>query len=103
MKAMKPMMQREPERDRPSNVWDTLVRVALIAALAWMCFTVFSPFLKLMAWSIILAVNLYPVHQWLARKLGKRQWLASLIIVVLGLTLIVAPTWLLTNSFADSV
>jgi predicted PurR-regulated permease PerM len=100
---MKPMMQREPERDRPSNIWDTLVRVALIAALAWMCFTVFSPFLKLMAWSIILAINLYPVHQWLARKLGKRQGLASVIIVVLGLTLIVAPTWLLMNSFADSV
>jgi predicted PurR-regulated permease PerM len=100
---MKPIMQREPEPNRPPNIWDTLVRVALIAALAWMCFTVFSPFLKLMAWSIILAINLYPVHQWLARKLGKRQGLASIILAVLGLTLIVAPTWLLMNSFADSV
>ncbi len=100
---MKPMMQREPEPNRPASIWDTLVRVALIGALAWMCFTVFSPFLKLMAWSIILAINLYPVHQWLARKLGKRQGLASVLLVVLGIALIVVPTWLLMSSFADSV
>lgn len=101
---MKSMVQKVVEREKPAtNLWDTLVRIALIAALAWICFTVFSPFLKLMAWSIILAINLYPSHQWLARKLGKKQWLASVIIVVLGLTLIVAPTWLLMNSFADSV
>jgi predicted PurR-regulated permease PerM len=100
---MKPMMQRELERERPSNLWDTLVRIALIGSLAWLCFTVFSPFLKLMVWSIILSVNLYPAHQWLARKLGKRQGLASIILVVFGIALIVVPTWLLMNSFADSV
>lgn len=101
---MKPMMQRQLELQRPSsNLWDTLVRVAMIGSLAWMCFTVFSPFLKLMVWSIILAVNLYPVHQWLARKLGKRQGLASAFLAVLGIALIVVPAWLLMNSFADSV
>jgi hypothetical protein len=26
------MMQREPEPSRPSNLWDTLVRVALIGS-----------------------------------------------------------------------
>jgi len=88
---MKPMMQRELERERPSNLWDTLVRIALIGSLAWLCFTVFSPFLKLMVWSIILSVNLYPAHQWLARKLGKRQGLASIILVVFGIALIFVP------------
>ena len=102
---MKPTMQRESEPERPtaSNLWDTLVRVALIGSLAWLCLTVFSPFLKLMVWSIILSINLYPAHQWLARKLGKRQGLASVILVVFGIALIVVPTWLLMNSFADSV
>jgi len=96
-------MQRGLKREKPFNLWDTLVRVALIGSLAWLCFTVFSPFLKLMVWSIILAVNLYPVHQWLSRKLGKRQGLASVVLVILGIGLIVVPTWLLMNSFADSV
>ena len=90
------------ERRPSSNLWDTLIRVALIGGLALLCFQVFSPFLKLTVWSIILAVTIYPVHQWLARRIG-RQWLASLILVILGLSLIVIPTWLLMNSFADSV
>jgi predicted PurR-regulated permease PerM len=68
-----------------------------------LCFRVFSPFLNLTVWSIILGITIYPVHQWLARRIGKRQGLASIILVILGVSLIVLPTWLLMNSFADSV
>lgn len=85
-----------------SSLWDTLVRVALIGGLALLCFRVFSPFLNLTVWSIILAITLYPIHQQLARRVG-RQWLASTLLVILGIALIVIPTWLLMNSFADSV
>src|ERR1044071_957253 len=102
---MKPITLPHLELDqRPaSNLWDTLIRVALIGGLTFLCFQVFSPFLKLFVWSIILAVTIYPLHQWLAHRLGRRQWLASLILVILGVALIVIPTWLLLNSFADSV
>jgi predicted PurR-regulated permease PerM len=102
---MKPIAQpeSEPERRPPSSLWDTLIRVALIGGLALLCFQVFSPFLKLAVWSIILAVTIYPVHQWLARRIGRRQGLTSIILVILGIALIVVPTWLLMNSFADSV
>ena len=68
-----------------------------------LCFQVFSPFLNLTVWSIILAITMYPVHQWLARRIGGRQGLTSIILVILGVSLIVLPTWLLMNSFADSV
>ena len=88
---------------RPSSLWDTLIRVGLMTGLAVLCFQVFSPFLKLMAWSIILAVTTYPLHQTLARRIGGRQGLASIIMVIVGISLIVIPTWLLMNSFADSV
>src|SRR4030095_16187505 len=102
---MKSPSQPEPAAEPrvPSPLWDTLVRVALIGGLAWLCFQVFSPFLKLMVWSIILAVTVYPLHQGIARRLGKRQGLASIVVVILGIALIVIPTWLLMNSFADSV
>src|SRR6266576_6289099 len=95
--------EAESERRPFIPLWDTLVRVALIGGLAWLCLVVFSPFLKLMVWSIILAVTMYPLHQWIARRLGKRQGLASIIVVILGIALLVVPTWLLMNSFADSV
>ena len=102
---MKPVTQQEPgfERRLSSNLWDTLMRVALIGALAVLCFQVFSPFLHLIVWSIILAVTLYPLHRMLARRIGGRQGLTSAILVILGVCLIVVPTWLLINSFADSI
>ena len=102
---MKPITQPVSEFERPpaSSLWDTLIRVALIGGLAWLCFQVFSPFLKLTVWSIILAITIYPAHQWLARRIGRRQGLTSLILVILGIALIVIPTWLLMNSFAGSV
>ncbi len=93
----------EVERRPAASLWDTLIRVGLIGGLAVLCFQVFSPFLNLMVWSIILAVTLYPMHQWLARRIGGRQRLTSTILVLFGILLIVVPTWLLLNSFADSV
>jgi predicted PurR-regulated permease PerM len=46
---------------------------------------------------------MYPLHQWLARAVGRKQWLASTILVIIAFLLIIVPTGLLLNSFADSV
>ncbi len=102
---MKPVAQPERESDRHQfpNLMDTLIRIALIVGLAVLCFRVVSPFLNLAVWSIILAVTLYPLHQMLARRIGGRQKLSSVIFALLGVALIVVPTWLLMNSFADSI
>ena len=93
----------ELEQRASSPMMDVLIRASLIGVLAVLCYQVFSPFLTLMVWSIILAVTLYPLHQWLARKVGGKQWLASTILVIVGLLLIITPMALLMNSFADSV
>ena len=100
-----PITQSDSEFERrPSpSLWDTVIRVALIGGLAVLCFQVFSPFLNLTVWSIILAITMYPVHQWLAHRIGRKQGLTSIILVILGVSLIVIPTWLLMNSFADSI
>jgi predicted PurR-regulated permease PerM len=82
---------------------DVLIRATLIGLLAVLCYQVFSPFLTLMVWSVILAVTLYPLHQWLAHKVRGKQWLASTILVIVGLLLIITPMALLMNSFADSL
>jgi len=98
-----PQPESEAEPRASSRLLDVLIRAGLISVLAVLCYHVFSPFLSLMAWSIILAVTIYPLHQWLARKVGSKQWLASTILVIIGFLLIMIPTALLMNSFADSV
>lgn len=98
-----PQSDYELEQRASSPLLDVLIRASLIGALAVLCYKIFSPFLPLMVWAIILAVTMYPLHQRLARRVGGKQWLASTILVIIGLLLIITPMALLMNSFADSV
>ena len=70
------------------RLMDVLIRAGLILAMVFLCYKVFSPFLTLMVWALILAVTLYPAHQLLAGKLGGKQGLAATILVLAGAVLI---------------
>jgi predicted PurR-regulated permease PerM len=96
---------RDPEfEDRlTARLLDVLIRAGLILALVALCFQVFSPFLNLMIWALILAVCLYPLHQSVAAKLGGRQGLAATLLVLLGIVVVVVPTAALMSSLGDSV
>ena len=87
---------REIEPRFAASLLEVLIRAALLLALAWICFEVFSPFLILMIWAVILAVTLYPLHQIVARKAGGRQGVAAVLIVLVGIVLIVTPKMVLS-------
>src|SRR5437762_3348397 len=93
----------ESERRLAALLLDVLIRAGLVLALAVLCFEVFSPFLSLMTWGLILAVTLYPTHQSFAARIGGRQGLAATLIVLLGIVVVVVPTAALMNSLGDSV
>ena len=96
-------LSEDLERRLLPSLLDVLIRAGLLGVLVLLCYRVFSPFLTLMAWALILAVSMYPLQRWLARKLGGRQGVASALLVVLAITVIVVPTAFLMNSFGDSV
>ncbi|WP_235333208.1 hypothetical protein [Aeromonas hydrophila] len=52
---------------------DMFIKFGLILALGSFCFTVFSPFMNMMLWALILAVTLYPLHQRFAVRLGENR------------------------------
>jgi predicted PurR-regulated permease PerM len=93
----------ELEERLASRLTDILVRVGLVLALALLCYRIFSPFLTLMIWALILAVALYPLHRTLALRIGGRQGLAATLMVILGVALIVVPSSVLMSSLGDSV
>lgn len=82
---------------------DMFIKFGLILALGSFCFTVFSPFMNMMLWALILAVTLYPLHQRLAARLGGKQGRAATLLILLGILLIVAPTAAMLGSLGDSV
>ena len=93
----------EFEQRVSSRLLDVLIRAGMIGVLAVLCYQVFSPFLTLMVWAVILAVTIYPLQQSLARRIGGRQGLAATIVVISGGLFIIAPTALLMNSFGTSI
>ena len=91
------------ERRLSSRLIDVFIRACLILALAILCYDIFSPFVTLMAWALILAVSLYPAHRMLARRLGGRDGLAATLMVLIGILVIVAPTTVLGMALGDSI
>src|SRR6188472_1629637 len=109
----------EIAKERPMNFYDkravaidpsgapglleVLIRAGLLFALAVLCYQIFSPFLTLMVWALILAVALYPLQEFVAAKMGGRQGLSATVLVILGIALIDVPTAILMSSLGDSI
>ncbi len=82
---------------------DIFIRAGLVLALVLLCYQIFSPFMTMMLWALILAVTIYPLHQMLAARIGGKQGLASTLIVLLAIGVIFTPTVMLASQFGDSV
>ncbi len=82
------------------DLMDVLIRVALVGVLLTLSLRIFSPFMDIMLWALILAVTLYPLHEALARRLGGRQGLAASLLVFVALIIIGVPVLALANSLA---
>ncbi|MCR9103790.1 MAG: AI-2E family transporter [Gammaproteobacteria bacterium] len=82
---------------------DGIIRLALVGLLLLMCFRIFSPFVGLMTWAMVLAVTLYPLHQSLASRLNQRQGRAATVIVLIGILVIGGPIIVLAESFITFV
>lgn len=99
-------MQAEHETQRQlltKDLMDLLIRVGLIGLVVYLSFKVFSPFLALMLWALILAVALYPLHQRLRKRLGFSSGRTSTLMVVTLLIAIGVPTVMLGVSFAEHI
>ena len=78
------------------------IRIGLLFLMAAWCFKIISPFIGIVAWATIIAVAVYPLHNKLARMLGGKEKLSVAIIVLIGLSILLVPTWSLTGSSIET-
>jgi predicted PurR-regulated permease PerM len=81
-----------------STAMASFLQIAAVALLLFVCFTIVSPFLTVVVWAMIISVALYPAHIGLTRRLSGRGKLSATLLVVMGLAVIIVPTWLLADS-----
>lgn len=83
-------------------VVDVALRLALVAALAYACYRIMSPFVMVLLWTILLAVMVNPLHVWLRKRPGINNAVSAVIIGVAGSLLILLPIVLATDSVIRS-
>ena len=60
--------------NQPMNTQRALAWAIFLAAasvVVYLCLSILRPFVSVIAWSAVLAIICYPVHQWLVRKTGR--------------------------------
>lgn len=92
-----------PSKALSHGLLDLLIRAALIAALAFACYSVFRPFLDLLVWSLILSITLYPLQRKLEPRLRNKPGATATLIVLISIGVLMIPIYLLGMSMAASV
>ncbi|WP_219842119.1 AI-2E family transporter [Aureitalea marina] len=80
------------------KIVDILIRLGFLALLVAWCFQILTPFAGVILWGIILAIAMYPVHQSLEKRFKGRKKMGSTVLVLIGLIIIIIPTWLFVDS-----
>ena len=78
-------------------------RLFLVALLVFWCFLIVKPFLMPVLWGIIIAVALNPMFDRLSSLLGGRRKLTVTLFVLVGLSVLIIPAYLMSESFFDGV
>ena len=82
-----------PDSRLVKSIIEAGIRLGLLFLLAAFALEVLAPFVNLVLWATIIATAVYPLFQWLTKKLGGRAKLASTIFVLVSLALILIPSF----------
>jgi predicted PurR-regulated permease PerM len=86
------------DRSFQKNAMASFTQIGALMLLLILCFRIISPFLTIVAWAMIIAVAIYPAHQMLTGKLGGREKASATVFVLVGLAILVVPTYMTADS-----
>ncbi|PCI55052.1 MAG: AI-2E family transporter [Gammaproteobacteria bacterium] len=84
------------------RIIDIAIKLSALALILFWCFQVIKPFVLITIWGGILAVALHPLHVKLSKILKGNKKLASILIALIGISLIALPAISLSSSSIDS-
>lgn len=100
-------MQNEPHtmttEDFTRNALEAAIKIGLLFLLLSWCFHIAQPFINPLAWGVIIAVALYPLHGKLSILLGQREKLSAALLTALLLLVILGPCGFLADMVSENV
>jgi predicted PurR-regulated permease PerM len=79
------------------------IRIVCLGFIGYWSLILIRPFLTIIVWSIIIAVALYPIFDWLSGKLYGHRALAAIAITIVSLLVMLGPATLLALSLIETV
>ncbi|MDR2364781.1 MAG: AI-2E family transporter [Zoogloeaceae bacterium] len=79
-----------------------LAQISLIALLILGCLLVLYPFLAAVLFAAVICVTTWPLYAWLHRFLRRRDTLSALLMTLLLVVVMIAPTLLLAKGLSDA-
>lgn len=84
------------------RIVDTVIRITVLFLLLGWCFAILRPFVLILVWAAVIAIALYPLYLIFLNLFRQSKAWASVVLTVLMLSILIIPTWLLTDSvFAE--
>ena len=85
-----------------ANAMASFVQIGALLILLYWCYQIVAPFMNMIVWAAIISIAVYPLYERLSEQLGGRGKMAATLLVLLGLAIIIIPSWMLTESTIDS-
>ena len=85
------------------KIVDTLIRLIVLFFLIGWCFTILNPFFLILIWAAVIAIAIYPLYNIFVKMFRKRKTLAAVVLTLLMLSILIIPSWLVTQSLFDEV
>jgi len=82
---------------------DLILKLGALFLVVFLCFKIIQPFISILLWGLIIAIIVYPLFRKLSQWFGNRDKLSSVVIMIIGLTIIVLPSIWLVNQLVDGV
>ncbi|WP_333524648.1 AI-2E family transporter [Desulfocurvibacter africanus] len=97
-----PATGSEGRHEYVMQLLEAAIRIGLLFLLASWCFLLMQPFIPLLAWGIVIAVAVYPLHARLTIALNGRAGLSATLITLFFLSLLLLPAFILLDSMTRS-
>lgn len=85
------------------KIVDIIVRLGVLFFLLGWCFNILRPFVLILAWAAVIAIAIYPLYTTFLRLFGKRKIWVLILLSALMLSILIIPSWLVTDSLFEEV
>jgi predicted PurR-regulated permease PerM len=93
----------DADKNFQKNAMTAFIQIAAVVLLIFWCLTIVAPFMSIVVWAMLIAVAVYPLHLSITSKIGGRPKTSATLIVLLGLAILLIPTFFLAESSITAI